>query len=602
MTEKQARRPPVAPKPSFIQQDAASPKTSPVPSPALRGATTAFGPGPAKLSNDGASHNPSAGALLAATAAASKIQQNQRQQQAQPARQNAPSPLEPPSTPRGRALTTENLPVAVSNHSSISPSKPGFQPHLPRSTSAVAAVAASARTSPARRPEIKRDQTGSYLKKPELSHEVRQRGMSTSSNSETVQSRQKSPDALAGAIASMTTAPVQAPAQNTSVDRQKTDLGPIPRLTLQSPHRSSASSPPPSGTAAAVTATKNAASVEARKRTPSTSGEGALNDISRDIGLSAQPIASSWPRIRFTPPQTDSESDSVRTTSETPRKPLPAPIPLRPSVAAIIAQEQANKTNSNSPILDARTKMTASSLADAMVASSLASQHTGSRVAPPSKKVPPAIPRRRSKSVRVVSGGRHHSHFPSPKTDSVSHPPKLTPLPVRPMRRTLRNQSPERDDVADEQTKRGRRHWRRHPNMHHEGDRKRWRDKVTERERKRYEGVWAANKGVLVDHDLDNPDLEPAKDGTLPSDLVVNVVVRDIWERSRLPKDVLEEVWDLVSQPGAKTLNREEFVVGLWLIDQRLKGRKLPIKVSPSVWQSVRHTQGVKIPSKPLQK
>jgi hypothetical protein len=138
--------------------------------------------------------------------------------------------------------------------------------------------------------------------------------------------------------------------------------------------------------------------------------------------------------------------------------------------------------------------------------------------------------------------------------------------------------------------------------MHHEGDRRRWRDKVTERERKRYEGVWAANRGLLLEYDLDNFNLEHRRDGTPANDLVLNVVVRDIWERSRLPKDVLEEIWDLVAQPDVKTLNREEFVVGLWLIDQRLKGRKLPVKVSQSVWSSVRHTQGVKISSKPLQK
>lgn len=173
----------------------------------------------------------------------------------------------------------------------------------------------------------------------------------------------------------------------------------------------------------------------------------------------------------------------------------------------------------------------------------------------------------------------------------------------------MRNASPDHREKEEEHAKRGRRHWRRHPNMHHEGDRKRWRDRVTERERKRYEGVWAANRGLLVDLDLailEDSGTEQTKQpgarktSVSPADLVVNVVVRDIWERSRLPKDVLEEVWDLVAPPGVKALNREEFVVGLWLIDQRLKGRKLPIKVSPSVWQSVRHPQGVKIRNKPL--
>lgn len=98
------------------------------------------------------------------------------------------------------------------------------------------------------------------------------------------------------------------------------------------------------------------------------------------------------------------------------------------------------------------------------------------------------------------------------------------------MRHTLRNPSPEQEDKDEGVAKRGRRHWRRHPNMHHEGDRKRWRDKVTERERKRYEGVWAGNRGVLVDRDLEYIDFDGA------SELVINVVVKDIWERSRLPR------------------------------------------------------------------
>ena len=121
------------------------------------------------------------------------------------------------------------------------------------------------------------------------------------------------------------------------------------------------------------------------------------------------------------------------------------------------------------------------------------------------------------------------------------------------------------------------------PNKHHEGDRARWRDSITERERKRYEGVWAANKGILI------PE---AEDQTC----VLNLVVRDIWSRSRLPTEVLEEIWDLVDRRVVGMLDREEFVVGMWLIDQRLKGRKLPIRVGESVWSSVRRLSGIKIP------
>lgn len=116
---------------------------------------------------------------------------------------------------------------------------------------------------------------------------------------------------------------------------------------------------------------------------------------------------------------------------------------------------------------------------------------------------------------------------------------------------------------------------RKHPHKHHEGDR------VTERERRRYDGVWAANKGLWMDAGS--------------SDSVLNLVVRDIWSRSRLPNDVLADIWDLVDTQGGDRLKRDEFVVGMWVIDQRLKGRKLPFMVSESLWNSVRLLHGVKV-------
>jgi len=428
--------------------------------------------------------------------------------------------------------------------------------------------------------------------------------MSTSSSGEAVQLPQRSPDALAGALASMVTAPAQV--QVTNDDRQRNELAYISHLTLQSSQSSqpsTMSSPSPSGTAAAAAATRNAAREDARKRAQSVPRENFRNgQASSSESLPPLPaLGSSWLPIKATPPQTDSETEAVRAGPAPPLRPLAAPVPLRPNRAAVVAHAQANHSSSNPPLLDTRTKMTASSLADAMVASSLASQHTGSRVGSPATKPPPLpMPRRRSKSVGGFHEAKHHMHLLGLGSDTPPHAPKLKPLQARTMRQTMRNHSPEHEEVDDEHSKRGRRHWRRHPNMHHEGDRKRWRDKVTERERKRYEGVWAANRGLLLDLEQDSADLEYYKDGTPVSDLVVNVVVRDIWDRSRLPRDVLEEIWDLVSQPGAKALSRWEFVVGLWLVDQRLKGRKSPVKVSSSVWSSVRHTQGVRISNKRL--
>lgn len=120
------------------------------------------------------------------------------------------------------------------------------------------------------------------------------------------------------------------------------------------------------------------------------------------------------------------------------------------------------------------------------------------------------------------------------------------------------------------------------------GDRKRWRDAVTERERKRYEALFASNRGLLLPQNMPNE--------------VSNIVVRDLWSRSRLPLMELEAVWNLAIASGPEpprlpktSLCKEEFVVGLWLIDQRLKGRKLPVKVSDTVWASVRGLQGIKI-------
>lgn len=133
---------------------------------------------------------------------------------------------------------------------------------------------------------------------------------------------------------------------------------------------------------------------------------------------------------------------------------------------------------------------------------------------------------------------------------------------------------------------------RKHPNKHHEGQRKRWRDQITERERKRYEGVWAANKGVLLPASAARSN--STGDDEDPSLDVLNLVVREIWMRSRLPDHVLEEVWALVDGREVGRLTRIEFVVGLWLIDQRLKGRKLPTRVSDSVWTSARGL-GIKV-------
>ena len=211
-------------------------------------------------------------------------------------------------------------------------------------------------------------------------------------------------------------------------------------------------------------------------------------------------------------------------------------------------------------------QLTANSLANAMVASSLASSRAPSPTRP---HLPP--PRRHGKP--------HHLFYRSHSFDHISR----TPSPAKQMKQTLRPSKKVEDEEVPYRKRRSH-FMKKHPNKHHEGDRKRWRDTVSEAERKRYEGLWAANKNILL------PPSDP------PSNTVCNIIVRDIWRRSRLPDDVLEEVWELVDMRREGSLGKEEFVVGMWLIDQRLKGRKLPFRVSESVWGSVRMLSGIKVP------
>ncbi|KAH7380320.1 hypothetical protein DE146DRAFT_293024 [Phaeosphaeria sp. MPI-PUGE-AT-0046c] len=217
--------------------------------------------------------------------------------------------------------------------------------------------------------------------------------------------------------------------------------------------------------------------------------------------------------------------------------------------------------------------MTGETLSDAIMGAALASSRNASPA--PSQPIPiePLFPSR-----------KHHHHHHSPFHRSPSPQKQSPPKTAGKMRTTMRKEpsSSSSSDEGERYKKKGTRimgiKGRKHPNKHHEGTRKRWRDQITDRERKRYEGVWAANKGYYVPQTLADDD-DASQD-------VLNYAAQEIWLRSRLPVHVLEEVWDLVDSRAIGRLKRTEFVVGLWLIDQRLKGRKLPIRVSDSVWQS----------------
>ena len=160
------------------------------------------------------------------------------------------------------------------------------------------------------------------------------------------------------------------------------------------------------------------------------------------------------------------------------------------------------------------------------------------------------------------------------------------------MRQTLRKSSTHSDE--DDHKKHHYHILKKHPNKHAEGDRKRWRDSITERERKRYEGLWAANRGLFLDPSYSQSDSK-AESTSDARDCVHGLVVKDIWSRSQLVPIILEEIWVLVNTHKDGQLRREEFVVGMWLVDQCLKGRKLPVRVGDSVWESVRGLRGVRI-------
>ena len=226
-------------------------------------------------------------------------------------------------------------------------------------------------------------------------------------------------------------------------------------------------------------------------------------------------------------------------------------------------------------------------LANAIVASSLATSRVPSRTSSPAKTILPPVPRRLTDSNHVFHPGvaqmiaGHDSRTPSPKK-GFRHTMRKTPSPVDPYA-----------ELA-EKHKRSHFHMRKHPHKHREGDRKRWRDEITLLERKRYEGLWAANKDLYTGITSEESQLPTAvAQGT---GHVANIVVKDIWSRSRLPPHVLEEIWDLVDRERVGRLNREAFVVGTWLVDQRLKGRKMPVKVGDSVWHSARGIYGLKMP------
>lgn len=306
--------------------------------------------------------------------------------------------------------------------------------------------------------------------------------------------------------------------------------------------------------------------------------------ISRENEVVTRPKLSTKARPPMPPPARLSSATPVPVKEQPSRSATTMSDRLPPSVSlkSLPAQFKQLHPRGKAP------QMTGDELANAMVASSLAT----SRVASPQHPDPSPTPSRRHK---------HHtfafSRTPSPTKGGMKH--------------TLRKAESD-SETSDGETlhpygkHKRKRHLRKHPNKHHEGDRKRWRDAVTERERKRYEGVWAANKGLHCSFTRSeeaairrSPTSDEAQElqATI-GDHVSNIVARDIWQRSRLPEATLETVWDLVDNDCVGRLTKDEFVVAMFLIDYCLKGRKLPVKVGESVWASVKGLQGIKVRKK----
>ncbi|CAI4044617.1 hypothetical protein SUVZ_10G1170 [Saccharomyces uvarum] len=117
---------------------------------------------------------------------------------------------------------------------------------------------------------------------------------------------------------------------------------------------------------------------------------------------------------------------------------------------------------------------------------------------------------------------------------------------------------------------------------------------ITEQERKRYESMWVSNRYLYLrllpwwptltneDNELNLQPLSLPQDG-----LMFNLVVKDIWNRSNLPTDLLIQIYNMVDTRKDGTLDRKSFIVGMWLVDQCLYGRKLTNELDQRVWSSV---------------
>ncbi|XBW37509.1 hypothetical protein QEN19_003092 [Hanseniaspora menglaensis] len=87
------------------------------------------------------------------------------------------------------------------------------------------------------------------------------------------------------------------------------------------------------------------------------------------------------------------------------------------------------------------------------------------------------------------------------------------------------------------------------------------------------------------------------------TDLMVNFVVYEIYTRSNLPARILSQIYSMIDLRKDGSLSKKSFIVGMWLIDQCLYGKKLPDLVPDLVWDSVeKMVIGVDVSHKSLQR
>ena len=109
-------------------------------------------------------------------------------------------------------------------------------------------------------------------------------------------------------------------------------------------------------------------------------------------------------------------------------------------------------------------------------------------------------------------------------------------------------------------------------------------------------GTGEQDKGEYgADDDYDGEEEE--------EDLMVNFVVYEIYNRSNLPPRILRQIYYMVDLRHDGTITKKSFIVGMWLIDQCLYGKKLPAVIPDLVWDSVeKMVIGVDVSHKSIQK